>query len=157
MEARCDVTDNMTREQRSWTMSRVRARDTKPELTVRRLLHGRGLRYRIHVAVLPGKPDIVFSRSRVAVFIDGDFWHGWRFNKWGDGLAPYWREKIKRNMRRDAKNFRRLRRSGWTVIRLWEHEIEADPARCADRVELAVRGRNLVEVRSSGEPMGNTH
>ncbi len=143
-----DVTDNMTPEQRSRTMSRIRARDTKPELTVRRLLHGRGLRYRTHVAGLPGKPDMVFSGARVAVFIDGDFWHGWRFSTWSGGLAPYWREKIERNMKRDARNFRTLRRGGWTVIRLWEHEIGADAARCADRVEVAVRGLSFVAAQS---------
>ncbi len=71
-------------------MSRIRARDTAPELTIRRLLHARGLRYRIHVVDLPGRPDLVFRRAKVVVFIDGDFWHGWQFNRWKDGLAPYW-------------------------------------------------------------------
>lgn len=122
-------------------MSRIRARDTKPELAIRRILHARGLRYRTHVAHLPGRPDVVFGRAKVAVFVEGDFWHGWKFDCWKQGLAPYWREKIERNMRRDAQNLRRLRRDGWKVIRVWEHEIEADAARCADRIELAVRVR----------------
>ncbi len=138
------MADNMTVEQRSLTMSRIRSQDTRPELTIRRLLHARGLRYRKHARALPGRPDLVFSGPRVAVFIDGDFWHGWRFSQWKDKLAPYWREKIEGNKRRDARNFRQLRQQGWTVIRLWEHEIEADSCRCADRVEKAVRapGRN---------------
>ena len=133
-------------------MSRIRARDTQPELAVRRLLHARGLRYRTHSSGLPGKPDIVFARARVIVFVDGDFWHGWRFNRWKDGLAPYWRQKIEGNMRRDARNFRHLRRSGWTVIRLWEHEIEADPAACVDRVETAVRSALLLREAAPGPP-----
>jgi DNA mismatch endonuclease (patch repair protein) len=134
------VADNMTPAQRSLTMSRIRSRDTKPELTIRRLLHGRGLRYRKHVRALPGQPDLVFSGPKVAVFIDGDFWHGWKFSQWKENLGPYWREKIEGNMRRDTRNFRQLRQQGWTVIRLWEHEIEANACQCADRVEIAVRG-----------------
>ena len=134
------MTDNMTVEQRSLTMSRIRARDTRPELAVRRLLHSRGLRYRTHVSTLPGRPDVVFSKTKVIVFIDGDFWHGWKFSRWREGLAPYWREKIEGNIRRDARNLRRLRRAGWKVIRLWEHEVESCPDKCADRVEAAVRG-----------------
>jgi DNA mismatch endonuclease (patch repair protein) len=129
----------MTVAQRSLTMSRIRSRDTGPELTIRRLLHARGLRYRKHVRALPGRPDLVFSGPKVAVFVDGDFWHGWKFSQWKEKLGPYWREKIEGNKRRDARNFRQLRQGGWTVIRLWEHEIEADPGTCADRVERAVR------------------
>lgn len=150
------MTDNMTVEQRSLTMSRIRARDTRPELTVRRLLHARGLRYRTHEPTLPGRPDLVFRTARVIVFIDGDFWHGWKFGQWSHNLAPYWLEKIQRNMRRDARNFRKLRRGGWTVIRLWEHDIEADPFRCADRVEAAVRGTCAAKTTSnSGSRTGS--
>jgi DNA mismatch endonuclease (patch repair protein) len=120
-------------------MSRIRSRNTKPELTVRKLAHARGLRFRTHAKWLPGTPDLVFSRARVAVFVDGDFWHGWRFPDWRDGLAPYWRAKIERNMDRDRETLFHLRSDGWTVIRLWEHEIREDPARCVDRIEDAVR------------------
>lgn len=127
-------------------MSRIRARNTVPELTIRHLLHGRGLRYRTHVGSLPGRPDIVFSKAKVAVFIDGDFWHGWRFSRWRDGLAPYWQSKIERNMQRDVQNVRRLRRSGWLVIRVWEHEVETDPEGCANRIEGAVRRDAVVRV-----------
>ena len=131
--------DNLTPEQRSRTMSRIRSRNTKPELTVRQLAHARGLRFRTHAKWLPGTPDLVFSRARVAVFVDGDFWHGWRFPDWRDGLAPYWRAKIERNMDRDRETLTHLRSDGWTVIRLWEHEIQEDPAGCVDRIEDAVR------------------
>ena len=133
------MTDNMTVGQRSRTMSRIRARDTAPELAIRRLLHARGLRYRTHVVDLPGRPDLVFRRTKVVVFVDGDFWHGWRFDQWKDDLALYWREKIERNMRRDVSNLGVLTHQGWTVVRLWEHEIHTSPEGCADRVEQAVR------------------
>jgi len=138
------VTDNMTVAQRAITMSRIRSRDTRPELTMRRLLHARGLRYRKHERTLPGHPDLVFSGPRVAVFIDGDFWHGWKFSLWKEKLGPYWQPKIAGNMQRDARNFRRLRQDGWTVIRLWEHDIERNPSECADRVERAVRSHSWI-------------
>lgn len=133
--------DNLTPEQRSRTMSLIRGKDTQPELTIRRLLHARGLRFRKHAAWLPGQPDIVFVSAKVIVFVDGDYWHGWRFPKWRSKLSPYWERKIEGNRCRDSRNFRRLRRQGWLVIRLWEHQIKCDAARCVDRIEAAVRAR----------------
>jgi DNA mismatch endonuclease, patch repair protein len=133
--------DNLTPEQRSRTMSLIRSKDTRPELTIRQLLHARGLRFRKHVRGLPGQPDIVFVRARVIVFVDGDYWHGWRFPEWRDKLAPYWKEKIERNRRRDQRTFRRLRRQGWLVLRLWEHQVECAAELFTDRVEALVRQR----------------
>lgn len=128
------MADNLTKEQRSRTMSRIRRANTKPELILRRLLHAEGLRYRTHVTGLPGCPDVVFARHRIVVFIDGDFWHGWRFSTWSHKLAPYWQQKIAGNRARDRRNFRKLRTQGWTVLRVWEHQIEADPTACALRI-----------------------
>ena len=121
-------------------MSRVRSTDTTPELTIRRLVHARGLRFRKHCGWLPGRPDLVFAGSRVAVFVDGDYWHGWRFPAWKDKLAEYWKQKIEKNRRRDLRNSRRLRKDGWRVLRVWEHEVETNPEGCVDRIETAVRG-----------------
>lgn len=135
------MADNLTIEQRSYTMSRIKSRNTKPELVIRKLVHSRGLRFRLHERSLPGCPDLVFVRAKVAVFVDGDFWHGWRFKQWCGKLAPYWREKIAGNRKRDRSNFGRLRSSGWEVIRLWEHDVEASPEVCVDRVEECVRAR----------------
>ena len=137
------MADNLTPEQRSMTMSRIRSTNTKAEMIIRCLLHSRGLRYRIHAAELPGKPDIVFPSSKVIVFIDGDFWHGWRFSLWEHKLQPYWRSKIAGNRRRDRLNFQRLRRQGWTVIRIWEHQVKRDPVSCADRIETVVRNAKV--------------
>ena len=136
------MADNLTPKQRSYTMSRIRSKDTKPETTVRRLAHARGLRYRKHQRNLPGRPDMVFQSAKVAVFIDGDFWHGWRFPQWSHKLGPYWQKKISRNRERDQANFRRLRRQGWCVIRVWEHEVKRNPECCVDRIEEAVIERS---------------
>jgi DNA mismatch endonuclease, patch repair protein len=134
------MADNMTREQRSLTMSRIRKMDTKPELVIRRLVFARGLRYRKYAASLPGKPDLTFARTKVAVFVDGDFWHGWRFDEWEHKLSSeYWKKKIRRNMERDTANQALLESRGWTVIRIWEHEIEEDAKACLDRIEAAVK------------------
>lgn len=129
------MVDNMTPAQRRATMSKIRGRDTQLELAVRRELHRRGHRYRVHVAWLPGKPDIVFTRVKLVVFVDGDFWHGWRFDQWQAKLGPYWKEKIAGNIARDGRNAAKLRKEGWSVMRIWEHEIKADRARCIDRIE----------------------
>lgn len=120
------MADNLSQAQRSFCMSRVRNADTDLERRVRSALHHRGLRFRKHCRDLPGRPDIVFRASRVAVFIDGDFWHGYRFPLWRERLAPFWQEKISINRQRDERNFRRLRRAGWKVIRVWQHEVERD-------------------------------
>lgn len=134
------MVDNMTPEQRSRTMSRIRMTDTKPELIIRRLAFARGLRYRKYSAALPGKPDLVFARARVVVFVDGDFWHGWRFEEWEKKLSsPYWKEKIRRNRERDMKHRTQLEEGGWTVLRIWEHEVKADAVGCVDRIECVVR------------------
>ena len=120
-----------------------RKKDTKPEVALRKILWARGYRYRKDVASLPGRPDIVFASARVAVFCDGDFWHGrdWRRRrqKLLRGHNPdYWIAKIKRNMERDRKNKRELERTGWHVLRFWETDILRDPKAIADRVVAAI-------------------
>ncbi len=135
------MVDNLTAEQRSFTMSRIRSKDTTPELTIRRLVHARGLRFRLHKKGLPGRPDLVFSRAKVAVFVDGDFWHGWQFSRWRHKLGSYWRKKIERNRDRDRRTSEKLRREGWLVIRIWEHDVKEDAKSCVDRIEEAVRNR----------------
>lgn len=118
--------DNLTPEQRSYCMSRIKGKDTGLETRVRSELHKRGFRFRKHLKELPGKPDVVFTKAKVAVFIDGDFWHGYRFSTWEHKVSDFWKTKISKNRERDAKNHRRLRNMGWTVIRLWQHDLERD-------------------------------
>jgi len=136
--------DNLTPEQRSYCMSRIKGKDTGLERCVRSALHKRGLRFRKHVKELPGKPDIVFSKARVVVFIDGDFWHGYRFPAWEHTVSDFWRMKITRNRERDAKNHRRLRASGWTVIRLWQHEVQNNLAAGVERIISLVQSNDYV-------------
>ena len=120
------MADNLTPEQRRYCMSRVKGKDTGLETSVRSALHRRGLRFRKHVKDLPGKPDIVFRRLKVVVFVDGDFWHGYRFPAWEHKLSEFWRKKISQTRKRDVKNHRKLREMGWTVIRLWQHDLKRD-------------------------------
>lgn len=132
--------DNLTSEQRSYCMSRIKAKDTGIEKLLRSELHKLGLRFRKHVRDLPGKPDIVFSKAKVAVFIDGDFWHGFRFPSWEDKVSDFWKKKILKNRERDCKNHRRLRDKDWTVIRIWQHQIDQDIKKCTDKIVSIVRG-----------------
>ncbi len=126
--------DHLTPEQRFRAMSRVKLKDGSLEMIVRSELHRRGYRFKKHVKTLPGSPDAVFTREKVAVFIDGDFWHGYRFPAWEHKLKDFWKEKIRENRRRDQRNFRKLRRMGWRVIRIWQHEIKQNPESCIDRI-----------------------
>jgi len=135
------MADNLTREQRSYCMSRIKGKDTGLEMQVRSGLHRKGLRFRKHVKELPGKPDIVFSKARVAVFVDGDFWHGYRFSFWEDKISDFWKKKISKNRERDIRNRRLLREKGWLVIRFWQHEIKGDFESCINRIVAAVRGQ----------------
>jgi DNA mismatch endonuclease, patch repair protein len=115
------------------------ARDTKPELLLRRALRKRGIRYRLHDRRLTGTPDIVLPRERIAIFCDGDFWHGrsWakRRKKLRDGAnSSYWIAKIGGNIRRDRRVNRTLRRFHWSAIRVWESSIRRDPEAVAERI-----------------------
>src|SRR5438874_13829898 len=111
-------------------------RDTRPELLLRRALRSVGLRYRIDVAALPGRPDLVISATRLAVFCDGDFWHGRNLKRRLQRLAaghnsPYWVSKIKSNVDRDRRVDRQLRDAGWKVLRFWESDVRANPEQVA--------------------------
>ena len=117
-------------------MSRIKGKNTSIEISFRKLLweHGMG-RYRIHYA-LPGKPDIVYVSKKIVIFLDGDFWHGYNWKKLGKALPrKYWRRKIEKNIERDKKYNRLLKKKGWKVIRLWEHDINKNPKKCVMRVK----------------------
>jgi DNA mismatch endonuclease, patch repair protein len=117
-------------------------RDTPAELALRRLIHAAGLRYRVDskpISDSPRRADIVFRPSKVAVFVDGCFWHGCsEHGSWPKSNASFWRRKIEANQDRDRDTDRALRRAGWRVIRVWEHE---DPARALRKLLRAVRQR----------------
>lgn len=104
-------------------MKRVKLKNGSLERVVQEDIRSLGLRFRCHVRSLPGCPDIVLPKHRVAIFVDGDFWHGWRLPTWESKLSKFWRDKIRANRARDQRNFRRLRAKGWKVIRIWQHEL----------------------------------
>jgi DNA mismatch endonuclease (patch repair protein) len=123
-------------------MAATGQRDTAAELAVRSELHARGLRYRVDVSPLKGirsRADVVFTRARVAVFIDGCFWHGCpEHATWPQHNAEFWRTKIEANRRRDRDTDRCLGEAGWKVVRAWEHEV---PSNVADRIESMLNTR----------------
>jgi DNA mismatch endonuclease (patch repair protein) len=125
-------------------MARIKGRDTSPERAIAAALAlERIVEYECHPSDLPGRPDFVFRDQRVVVFVDGDFWHGWRFPIWRDKLSEKWEAKIEATRRRDARNCRRLRRTGWTVVRIWEHQVERDLLACIRRILLHVKRQGL--------------
>jgi DNA mismatch endonuclease (patch repair protein) len=128
------MADNLTPEQRSYCMSRICGRDTGIEKLVRAELRSHGLGYKTHVKSLPGRPDIVLSQSKIVVFVDGDFWHGYRFPAWKHKLSDFWKSKIDKNRSRDRRNFQMLRRRGWKVIRIWQHQLKHDPDSCISKI-----------------------
>jgi len=132
--------DNLTREQRRKNMQNIRSRGTTPERLIMHELKRRKIYFASHVTTIAGKPDIAFRRKKIAVFIDSDFWHGHPERC----IMPktnidYWNQKIVQNCKRDKQVTRELRRKGWKVIRLWEHDVKYRIDRCIQRIlgELA--------------------
>ncbi|MFW5803067.1 MAG: very short patch repair endonuclease [Verrucomicrobiota bacterium] len=124
------MVDKLTTERRSWTMSRVRSGNTKPELIVRSLLHRCGLRFTLRRRDLPGKPDVVLPKYHAAIFVHGCFWH--RHSGCPRATTPstqrdFWERKFARTVERDQENEQRLREQGWRVFVVWECEVTADP------------------------------
>lgn len=158
--------DKLTPEARSRNMSSIRSRDTSPELVVRRFLHGQGLRFRLHVRRLAGKPDLVFVGRRACLFVHGCFWHGCPHCIDGTrrvkSNATYWSEKVAGNRARDERHQASLKREGWTVIVIWECEIPKEGqlsalAACRTRdfrsITTAVRLRRRGHQTAGGAPI----
>ena len=121
-----DVHDKKTR---SYNMSQIKGKNTKPELLVRKYLFSQGFRYRVNVRSLPGTPDIVLKKYKTAIFINGCFWHGHegcKYFVWPKTREAFWKEKINKNIRRDAQNIEKLKSAGWNVIVIWECELKKD-------------------------------
>ena len=124
-------------------MRSVKSSNTKPELLLRRRLWAIGMRgWRINRTDLPGKPDIVFGPARVAVFVDGAFWHGHPTKYWPGRCGPYWDKKIQRNMLRDREVDQRLAKDGWSVIRAWDFQVEKDLDDVVQRIQTTVAKRS---------------
>jgi DNA mismatch endonuclease (patch repair protein) len=118
--------DIFTKEKRSWVMSRIRSRDTKIEKFVEAHLKKNKIKFKKNFKII-GSPDFAIPNKEIAIFIDGDFWHGYDYKKRRHNLPEYWKEKIQKNMNRDKKVNKELKILGWKVIRIWEHQIEKKP------------------------------
>ncbi len=119
-------------------MSKIRSKDTKIEVEFRKKLSKeiwpKGYRYRKHCKNIPGSPDIVFPKYKIAVFIDGDFWHGFGFDEEESEMPEFWKAKIQRNMERDAQNMKDLKKIGWQALRFWEHDIKKNPEKSVEKI-----------------------
>ena len=132
--------DTLSKKRRSWNMSRIKGRDTEPELAVRRLLHGLGYRFRLHGRGLPGRPDIVLPKHRTVVFVHGCFWHrhgGCRYAYTPKSRTEFWEKKLDANCRRDRRQKLQLKRMGWRVITVWE-------CQCLNLEKLRLRLLNIL-------------
>lgn len=123
------MTDKIPEERRSWNMSRIRSKGMKPEMIVRRLVHGMGYRYRLHRNDLPGKPDLVFGPRRKAIFVHGCFWHqhsdpACKIARIPKSKLDYWTPKLSRNVERDWQHQAQMEDQGWRVLTVWECETK---------------------------------
>lgn len=118
--------DVHTKEQRSYNMSRIRSINTKPELFLFGMLKKSGLKFKKHYPIA-GKPDAVFLKEKIAVFVDGEYWHGRGFNRWKNKLSPFWLDKISQNIKRDRAAGKTLRSKGWRVLRIWGKDLIKRP------------------------------
>lgn len=119
--------DNVSEKQRSWNMSRVRSKDTKPERTVRSLLHRMGYRFRLHGRELPGRPDIILPKYRTVIFVHGCFWHrheGCSRSSVPGTRTEFWQQKFNENVERDRRTMRELEATGWRVLIVWQCELK---------------------------------
>lgn len=120
------MADTISTEKRSYVMSLVKGKNTRPEMLVRRMVHAAGFRYRLHDAKLPGKPDLVFSRKRKVIFVHGCFWHrheGCALNRIPKSNQDFWLPKLEGNKTRDEINIRKLHAAGWETLVVWECEL----------------------------------
>lgn len=128
--------DTLSPQERSERMSRVKGKDTKPEMAVRSLVHRLGFRYRLHTQGLPGKPDLVFAGRRCVIFVHGCFWHrhsNCPLSRMPKSRVDFWQPKLEENRRRDSRNQRELRKDGWRLMIIWECQL-GEPARLENRI-----------------------
>lgn len=129
------MADVFTKAKRSEIMSRIRSKNTAIENRIFSYLRKNGIYFQKHYKKAPGNPDIALPRKKKAVFVDGDFWHGWRFNERKNKLPKvYWREKIEKNIARDKKNMRKLKNEGWSILRIWEHQLKKDKIHYLEKI-----------------------
>ena len=130
------MADVFSKKKRSEIMSKIRSKETKIEQIIYRYLRKQEVYFQKHYKKASGSPDIALPKKKIAVFIDGDFWHGWRFSK-KKGKLPkkYWLAKIESNIQRDKRNRAKLRREGWKVLRVWEHQLNNQQERYLEKIQ----------------------
>lgn len=133
--------DVLTPSQRTLCMSRIRGKDTRPEIALRTALWSLGLRYRLHYPI-PGRPDVVFPRQRLAVFVDGCFWHGCpKHSTKPKTNSAFWMDKLEKNVARDRRNEHDLVEQGWTFVQFWEHQLDQNLRVCVSAVLAHLEGK----------------
>ena len=138
------MTDILPPEKRSWNMSRIKGKNTKPEVLLRSLLHQAGFRFRIHADNLPGKPDIVLPRYNTAIFVNGCFWHRHKNCKYAyspKSRQVFWQEKFARTVQRDQEKTEKLIKDGWQVRTVWECELKNYPDGVVAEITHNLKGR----------------
>lgn len=147
------MTDVFSKEKRSWVMSRIRGKNTKIEIIIGDIMRSNGIRFVSHPKIF-GNPDFL-AGEKTAVFCDGDFWHGFRYNIKKKPESKFWRDKIEENMRRDRRVTRKLRKMGYSVVRLWEHDIKKRPNVCLNRIMHFMRSSDQNDpITSSKQAVG---
>jgi DNA mismatch endonuclease (patch repair protein) len=131
--------DIFSSEKRSEIMRSIPNKNTSPELKLRKALHALGLRYSLHCRKILGKPDIVFARQKVVVFVDGDWWHGRNFERDSHKYPDFWQDKIYKTIQRDKVVSNQLRKDGWLVLRFWQKEIDKDVVACSRKVMESIK------------------
>lgn len=141
------MVDKVSKRTRSQIMSKIRSTNTKAEVGLRKALWKKGLRYKLHYGIA-GKPDMVLPKYRIAIFVDGDFWHGYNW-KVRHKIPPkgYWQKKITRTIKRDKINTKTLRKEGWKVLRFWEHSVEKDLDQCVKLVLKSLNSGNIYKTK----------
>lgn len=135
-----------TSKQRSYNMSRIRSKNSKPELLLRKALWAKDIRFRLHDKSLPGRPDIVIKKYKLAIFVDGEFWHGFEWKKNRERIKSnrlFWIPKIERNMQKDERTNRALRDMGYTVFRFWSQDVLKNLPKVLNQIELFLETRKL--------------
>lgn len=135
-----------TTKKRSKIMSKIRGKNSKPELQFRKALWAKGVRYRVNTKQLPGRPDISIKKYELAIFIDGDYWHGYNWDVRKQKLKTnraFWIPKIERNIQRDAEVNRQLEEMGYTVFRFWEHEVKKNLNTCINDIMVYLHSRRI--------------
>jgi len=127
------MVDIFSKEKRSKIMSSIKSKNTSIDKKIESLLKSAKIKFKMYPKMV-GNPDFIITDRKVAIFCDGDFWHGYDYKTRKDGLPEFWRNKIENNMKRDKKNNFLLKTIGWKVIRLWEHEIIGNPKKCLEKI-----------------------